>query len=488
MFALHSGASGLNTYGEAMTVAGSNIANVNTLGYKSSRVNFQDLLATSLSGMKGRIGKGVRLGSVQADFSQGNLTPTTMATDLAMDGLGFFTVRDALGKTYYTRAGNFQFDKEGFLVNPDGQFLMVRDLDPQSGATVGFPHSAKLLGLNSPPKATGDGANRSGVKVAANLNAEAEVPNVPFDPTNVQTDMYNFSTTVTVHDQNGGEHVLNVVFRRMPDIPPQIDPATGQEIPGTGSRNRWAWYAVSDAAEFGGTPGVLVSTSGGFLRFTDNGRLLSATNGRFVQPAPGAVGPEGQIIPPGPPQLVEAPLQGTVPVPQATLPFADVPLVVGLDFGEGSNPDDPADQRTGLDGVTQFSAESKVYKIEADGFKAGALEEIEITRDGAIVGHFDNGANRPLFKITLTRFASQENLLRRGEGLFEESLGSGRPIQGNANDGVFGSIRSQNLERSNVDLAKEFVSMIETQRAFQANAKSIATSDEMLSDLVAMKR
>jgi flagellar hook protein FlgE len=231
-----------------------------------------------------------------------------------------------------------------------------------------------------------------------------------------------------------------------------------------------------------------VSTSGGFLRFTDNGRLLSATNGRFVQPAPGEVGPEGQIIPPGPPQLVEAPLQGTIPVPQATLPFPDVPLVVGLDFGEGSNPDDPADQRTGLDGVTQFSAESKVYKIEADGFRAGALEEIEITRDGAIVGHFDNGANRPLFKITLTRFASQENLLRRGEGLFEESLGSGRPIQGNANDGVFGSIRSQNLERSNVDLAKEFVSMIETQRAFQANAKSIATSDELLSDLVAMKR
>jgi flagellar hook protein FlgE len=488
MFALHTGASGLNTYGEAMTVVGANIANVNTLGYKSNRVNFQDLLATSLSGVRGRIGKGVKMGSVQADFTQGNLTPSTMITDLAVDGQGFFTVRDPIGRTYYTRAGNFQFDKEGFLVNPEGAYLQVRDIDEETGETSGFPHATKLIGLNAPPKATGDGTGRSGVKVSANLNAEAEIPAVPFDPTNVQADMYNFSTTVTVHDQNGGEHVLNVVFRKIQDRPPQIDPATGQEIPGSGSRNQWNWYAVSDASEFGGTPGVLVSTSGGFLRFTDNGRMLEATNGRFVQPAPGQVGPDGQLIPPGPPQLIEAPLQGTTPIPQATLPFADIPLVVGLDFGEGSNPDDPADQRTGLDGITQFAAESKVSKIESDGYKAGSLEDIEITRDGVIVGHFDNGTNRSLSKIMLTRFAANESLLRRGEGLFEESLASGRAIQGNANDGTFGSIRSQNLERSNVDLAKEFVKMIETQRAFQANAKSITTSDEMLADLVAMKR
>jgi len=488
MFALHTGASGLGTYGEAMTVVGANISNVNTLGFKSSRVNFEDMLATNLSGVKGRIGKGVQLGAVQADFTQGSLTPSTMVTDMALDGIGFFTLKDPSGRTFYTRAGNFQYDKDGFLVSQDGSYVQVRDLDPNSGDTIGFPHSAKLVGVTSPPKATGDGSNRSGVKIVANLDAEAAAPIVPFDPTNVQHDMYNFSTTVTVFDENGGEHVLNVIFRKLPDTPPQIDPGTGQEIPGTGQRNRWAWYGVSDAAEFNGTPGVLVATSGGFLNFTDNGRLLSATAGRFVQPAPGAVGPDGQIIPPGPPQLVEAPLSGTTPVPQITLPFADAPLIVGVDFGLGSNPDDPGDQRNGLEGLTQFAAESKTFHIGADGYKAGSLEDIEISREGVIVGRFDNGSNRNLYKIALTRFASPENLLRRGEGLFEESLQSGRPVQGNANDGVFGSIRSQNLERSNVDLAKEFVRMIETQRAFQANAKSVTTSDEMLADLVAMKR
>ncbi|MEE8554934.1 MAG: flagellar hook basal-body protein, partial [bacterium] len=130
MFALKTGASGLTAYGEAMTVVGSNIANVNTLAYKSSRVNFQDILATSIGGVNTKIGKGVRIGSIQPDFSQGNLTPTSMMTDLAIDGEGFFTVRDELGRTFYTRAGDFQFDKEGILVTPNGSFLLVRDVDP----------------------------------------------------------------------------------------------------------------------------------------------------------------------------------------------------------------------------------------------------------------------------------------------------------------------------------------------------------------------
>lgn len=487
MFALHTGASGLKTYGEGMTVVGSNIANVNTLGYKANRVNFQDLLATGVRGTDAKIGKGVQIGSVQADFSQGNLKPSTITTDLAIEGEGFFNVRDQLGRTFYTRAGNFEFDKEGFLVNPDGQQLLVRDINDQ-GEVEGFAHPAQLVGRQVPPEATGDGTERSGVTVVANLNAEVAPPEVQFDPTNVQPDMFNFSTTTKVVDQNGGEHTVNLVFRKLEDQPPQIDPATGQVIPGTGRENRWQWYAVSDAAEFGGTPGVQVATSGGFLQFTDNGRLVEATNGRFVQPGQAQVGPQGQLIPPGPPQLEEAPLGEGVPVPQATLPYDDVPLIVGLDFGQGSAPQDPADTRSGLDGVTQFAAESEVQNLEADGHTSGTLEDIEITRDGSIVGHFDNGDNRPMFRIMLSRFPSQENLLRRGETLYEESLSSGRPINGNPSEGQYGAIRSRNLERSNVDLAGEFVDMITTQRAFQANAKSVTTSDEMLADLVSMKR
>ncbi|MBI3993205.1 MAG: flagellar hook protein FlgE [Candidatus Lambdaproteobacteria bacterium] len=478
----------MNAYGEGMTVVGSNIANVNTVGYKSSRVNFQDMLATQVRGAKQTIGKGVSIASVQGEFTPGSLESSTRITDLAIEGDGFFTLRDEFGRTFYSRAGNFDFDKEGVLVAPSGEKVMVQDINRVTGEIQGFAKQAKMVGLTSPPTATGDGTNNTGVRIAANLNAEVTVPAVPFDPTNVQSEMFNFSTSAIVYDERGGEHVMNIVFRKMADTPQQIDAATGQPIPGSGSRNQWQWYAVFNAGEFQGNPEQLVALGGGFLRFADNGRLLESTNGQFVAAGPGQVGPTGQLIPPGPPQLVRRPLNEGVPVPQIVVPFFETPQTIGLNFGLGSNPFDPTDGRTGLDGITQFAAESKVSKLEADGGKVGNLEGFDITAAGIINGHFDNGAIQPVYRLVLTRFQNNPGLLRQGDNKFAESLTSGRPVVGNPNDGTFGSVRSQNLEKSNVDLSTEFVRMIETQRGFQANAKSITASDEMLADLVAMKR
>ncbi|MBI4084239.1 MAG: flagellar hook protein FlgE [Candidatus Lambdaproteobacteria bacterium] len=487
-FALRAGASGLTTYGEAMSVVGSNIANVNTTGYKHNRVNFQDLLATGVAGTTSKIGKGVKVSSVQSDFAQGNVESTTRLTDLAVQGEGFFTVRNKVGRVFYTRAGNFDFDKDGFLVTDTGEQVMVRDINAANGEAVGPLHGAKLVGISDPPQATGNGQNGTGLKIAANLNADGQPPALPFDPTNVQSEMYNFSTAVTVFDEKGGEHVLNLVFRKVPDQPPQINPATGQPTPGTGSKNSWQWYVVASGAEFGGPRDRSQAIGGGFLDFTENGRLIAASNGRFQVAGPGQVGPQGQIIPPGPPVLVRAPLAAGVETPQVTLPFAERPQVIGLFFGKGSNPTDPNDQRTGLDGVTQFSSASKVSRIEGDGHRSGNMEDFDIAINGTIMGRFDNGTIRPVARVVLTRFVNSVGLLRSGDSKYEESISSGRPIQGAPTEGGFGSIAVRNLEKSNVDLANEFVRMIETQRAFQANAKSITTSDEMLADVVSMKR
>ena len=188
------------------------------------------------------------------------------------------------------------------------------------------------------------------------------------------------------------------------------------------------------------------------------------------------------------PVLIEQPLNGAVGVPQVTLPFTTSPQLVGLNFGAGSNPLDPADPRTGLDGMTQFASESKVTNIEGDGNKAGQLESIDINNEGVVSGQFNNGSIRPMFRLFLTKFVNNHGLLRMGENEYREALNSGKPVSGHANDGIFGGVRSRSLEKSNVDLANEFVKMIETQRAFQANAKGITTSDEMMADLVAMKR
>jgi len=489
-FALQPGASGLKAYGEAMSVVGSNIANVNTTGFKSNRVNFQDMLATGVAGTSQKIGKGVRIANVQGDFNQGGVKSTNSVTDLALEGEGYFTVRDDMNRVFYTRAGNFQFDKEGFLVTVTGKKVLTREVNPVTREVLGFPVPAKLIGVNDPPKATGDGSNGSGFKIQANLDAEAETPQVPFDPTNVQADMFNYQTTMTVYDERGGEHVLNVVFRKQPDSPPQVDAATGQPIPGTGARNQWQWYVVVNGEEVGAPPENLIAVGGGFLKFAENGRLLESTNGTFVGAAVGQVGPGGQIIPPGPPVLIQQPLALNSDVPQVTLPFLENPQVIGLNLGSGSNPLDPGDDRNGLDGITQFASASKTLNIEGDGYKAGTLERIEIDNDGVITGSFDNGSIRPMFRLLLTRFVNNQGLLRRGGGdnEFEGSLQSGKPITGHANDGTFGTSRTRSLEKSNVDLANEFVNMIETQRAFQANAKGITTSDEMMADLVAMKR
>ena len=480
MFALHTGASGLRSQGQAMTVVGSNIANVNTVGYKSNRVNFQDLLATRIAGTDDTIGKGVDIASVQSDFSAGSLESTNHLTDVALEGDGFFVVNDDLGRSAYTRAGNFHFNENGILINPNGERVLGQTVDAQ-GRPQGFPAQIDIAGVRSDPQPTGDGSNGSGIRIAANLSAEAEPPAVPFDPTNVQADMFNYSTAVKVVDAQGAEHTAQIVFVKRPDTPATIDPATGFPIEGTGARNQWQYYVVFNAAEFGGNASQQVAVGGGFLRFNDGGRLLEATNGRFVQQAAAP----GQPL--TPPQLIGTPLANNAETPQVVLPFLDEPQVVGLFFGEGSNPNDPNDQRTGLDGITQFAGDSKTLDIQVDGHGAGALERIDVLANGVIEGRFDNGQLRPLYRLTVARFANNYGLEARGDNLFAETQDSGAPVFGNPDEGFFGGVRSRNLEKSNVDLSAQFVNMIETQRAFQANAKSITTSDEMLAEVVNLR-
>ena len=488
MFGLRAGASGLNSYGEAMSVVGSNISNVNTVGYKSNRVNFQDMLATNVRGTATKIGKGVTISSVQADFSSGSMESSTQTTDLAIEGDGFFTVKNDLGKTYYTRAGNFEFNDKGVLVTVNDEKVMVREVDSLTGDTTGLPKEASIIGMQDAPIPTGDGDNGTGVQIMANLNADADIPEFQFDPTNVQSDMYNFSQSVTVIDERGGEHVMDIVFRKVPDSPPLFDPATGQQIPGTARKNQWQWFSVVNARDVGGQEDRQIAVGGGFLRFAERGRLIEATNGVFLPPGPAQIGPNGQLIPPGPPQLVEAPLAPGATTPQATVFFTENPQTIGLNFGTGSNENDPNDERTGLEGVTQFASEFHVTKLVADGQRPGTLENFEVGGDGTITGYFDNGTIRPLYKLYMTRFVNNPGLVRAGDNRFQESKDSGKAMNGNAAEGNFGVVRSRNLEKSNVDLSSEFVSMIENQRAFQANAKIISTGDEMMADLVNMKR
>ncbi len=486
---LNAGASGVRTMGKAMTAIGSNIANVNTVGYKANVVSFENLLASDFSQGIGptKISQGVGIASVNSNFVQGTFEQTEKQSDLAINGNGFFTVKDQSDKTFYTRAGNFSFDEDGMLATDRGLFIQVHDVDPQSGDSVGFPHKLKVLGTVDPPLRTGDGTFGSGISLAANLDANAPIKETPFDPTNVQGTMFNFSTSVTVFDDLGDERTATIAFRRRPEVPPQTDPNTGQVIPGI--KNQWEWYVLFDGADIGQRPGQLMAQGGGFLQYDDDGRLLQATGGTFVG-QPGGIDPATQQpIPAGPPILQPAPVNPVTGLPQIVVDFGgDAPQVIGVNLGIGSNPDDPADERTGLEGTTQFASDSKVLAVDADGHPSGTLEGIVTGSDGVITGVFDSGHTRPMGKLVMTKFDNPERLTQVGDNLFNRSLLAGKALVGNPGIGGMGTIRGETLEQSNVDLSKEFVKMVETQRAFQASAKTVTVSDEMVEMLVQMKR
>jgi len=486
--ALGAGASGVKTYGRAMTVIGSNIANVNTFGYKTSRSSFEDILSSDIPAGTGKtqISQGVGLAGIHSDFTQGAFEQTSQSTDMAINGDGFFTVHDEFGNAFYTRNGQFQYDQKGFLSTDRGLQVQVKDIDPLTGNSVGLAHGIKLLGTIDPPVPTGDGRDKSGIIIAANLDSGARVLEEPFDPTNVRTSQFNFSTTVNIFDKGGAEHTATIVFRKRPEVPEGVD-AEGNVIPEI--RNQWEWYTLFDGAEIGQRPGQNIAVGGGFMQFDDEGRLEQATGGTFVSQG-GGIDPEtGEPIPTGPPILQPTPVNPDTGFPQITIDFGEnAPQIIGLSFGLGSNPLDPNDERTGLDGVTQFSSPSKIQVITADGHPSGQLEDISVSSTGVITGQFDSGYHRKVAKIVLTSFDNPGKLEKQGDNLFARSPLSGRALLGDPGIGGLGEIRSQTLEQSNVDLADEFVKMIETQRAFQASAKTVITADEMITEIVQMKR
>ena len=488
---LNTGASGVKTHGKSMQIIGNNIANVNTFGYKSNDVAFEDLMGNSWpqGSSLTKASNGVSIGGVEMDSSQGAFENTSISTDMAIAGGGFFTiVNPVTGKEVYTRNGEFSYNKDGYLSTLRGGLVQALQVDRLSGESKGIPGSLKILGLVDAPQPTGNGQRGTGVVIAANLDANATVKDIPVDPSNVLDSMYNFATSTTVYDALGNSHAATIGMRKRPDLPEQIDPATGQPIAGTGVSNQWEYYLMFDGASLGQVPGVMIAVGGGFMQFTDDGKLIATTGGSF-EAQPGGVGPDGQPLPAGPPRLIPQPVDPDTGVPQFAVTFGGgTPIVLGVHLGEGYNPDDPRDPRTGLDGITQFAGHYNVIRTSADGNPSGNLESIYLQDNGTVNGVFDAGYTRAIGRIVLTKFDNPGKLAQVGDNMLVETLGSGKKVTGEAGTAGLGEIRSQALEQSNVDLSEEFVNMVETQRAFQASAKTVTTSDEMIQDLINMKR
>lgn len=423
---LFTGVSALKTYGSSIQVIGNNIANISTIGFKASRAEFSAILGQSIASGSGgsEIGRGVSLERVSRSFSQGSFNNTDRLTDLGIDGQGFFILSDG-ARTFYTRNGQFELDREGFLVNSRG--LKVQgNLFNSTGQALG-QGDLKIGASSAPPNPTSDGIAGVGVQIEFNLDSRVTTLGTTFDPASAATAerTSNFSTTITVFDSLGDSHAATVYFERTGDLD-------------------WNYFVTTPAGEVNNT----VATPGDELYVAGNGTLTFNSDGTLNT------------------QTVTS---------AATFDFlggAATGQVVGFDF----------------EGASQFAQESSVSSQTQDGFSAGSLSSISIGGDGNITGFFTNGRNITIGQIILADFPSEAGLAGVGGGLFAETIDSGGAVVGIPNVGGFGTLQTFTLELSNVDLANEFVNLVTTQRAYQANSQIISTADDLLNEVINIVR
>jgi flagellar hook protein FlgE len=418
MRSMFAGVSGLRAHQLMMDVVGDNIANVNTAGFKSSRVVFADTLSQLVRGGSGpsqgrggvnpmQIGLGTRVSAVDVTDTQGAMQNTGRPTDVAIQGSGLFVVRNGT-ETVFTRAGSFGFDAGGNLVDPTGMIVQGWLVDPATGTIPTTEPVADLrlpLGGAIPPVATTE------VTVGGNLSAEAAAGTV-------------VKTTITVVDSDGTSHNVSI------------------EMTKTANPNEWT-VAARDGA---GNP---LTEAGGSTTLA-----FSPAGGALLSPAPGAF-------------------------PSYTLTAANgATSTFRLDLG--------APGASGA--ITQYGGNTTAVALEQNGSTSGYLRSFAISDDGTVSGVFSNGRSQVLGQLALATFTNPAGLAKAGETHFRATGSSGLPLTQVPGRGGAGTLAAGSLEMSNVDLAQEFTNLIIAQRGFQANSRIISASDEMLQDLVNLKR
>lgn len=424
---LYTGVSGLQAHGKALGVVGDNIANVNTTGFKAETAVFADVLGHSLLATNVP-GSGSTVSGITRTFSQGTFMTTDSPTDLAINGNGFFVVNGNLGgwtTNFYSRAGQFSLDNTGALINPGGLVLQGYLANGQ-GEISNQLTDLRIANTILPPEQS------SAIEISANLDAGDVPPTLAWDPNDPGVTS-NFSTAITVYDSLGENHRTDVYF---------VKSATD---------NQWDWHALVDGGELtGGTAGVNQEVASGTLDFTTDGVLSAET---------------------------------ITTAPDFDFNGATQDQVVTFNFGESL-----AEGGTGLDGVTQYAASNIIRSQEQDGYGTGELNGVGVQDNGGVMAIYSNGEQRVVGQVALATFEADSQLARAGNNLWAETQSSGAARVGGAAEGSAGSITSNALEQSNVDLAAEFVDLIAYQRGFQANSRTITTADQLYQEIVNLKR
>ncbi len=434
MRSMYSGVSGLRIHQTKMDVIGNNIANVNTVGFKASRVTFSEVFSQTVQGATGaseftggtnpmQIGLGASISSIDIDMGEGAAQRTDNPLDLKIEGDGFFVVSDVTGNKF-SRAGAFRIDEAGNLVTPEGLKVMGWQADPATNSVEkGQVEGIQILNptnLYSEPTSTSD------ITLSGNINqndTQLTGTGVPFTTTMYDSLGYRYTAEFRITEVGANQYNIHL----------DADSITDSE------------------GNVGGAVG-----------------LTNAVLDQVVNFDPAT----GKIIPAVAPAVNEFLMTGM------SSPFSTFNNIA-----------------VNFDGLTMFAGNTTVEAISGDssglnaGNQAGSISGFEIGGDGTVIGRYTNGETKVLGQIVIATFQNPAGLQKVGDNLFEATTNSGE-FNGIGEDitASGGSFNSGVLEMSNVDLSKEFTEMITTQRGFQANSRIITSSDELLQELVNLKR
>ena len=443
MRSMFSGVSGLKAHQAKMDVIGNNVANVNTLGFKAGRVTFQEIFNQTLRGAGApdaatarggtnpmQIGLGIAVGSIDNQMTGGSPQRTDNPTDLSISGDGFFIVRGSNTDTFkFTRAGNFGLDKLGNLVSGDGMNVYGwTKYETLGDGTVKFDTESAIGPINLYSDATNGNKKIIAAKATSYAEFSGNLNSAQKVAATPPASDEQFIMPYTIYDSLGNAHEMSLTFTKAAPVaatPPATTPTT-----------TWTYTLAAKPGD-----GTVPGTTTGTLKFDGEGKLTSDT----VTSVKVTMTPTGGAA----------------------------QFDVTLDFKK----------------LTQYAADSSVKPSNVNGYTTGNLVTFNVGSDGMLTGVYSNGQQQPLGLIALAGFDNPAGLQKVGGNLFIPTTNSGDFNKGvpAGSQGV-GTLSPGTLEMSNVDLSREFTDMIVTQRGFQANSRIITTSDEMLQELVNLKR
>jgi flagellar hook protein FlgE len=420
---MDAGVSGMLAEQTRMNAVGNNIANANTVGFKTSDVLFADELyqilqpgsaPTAQSGGTNptAIGQGVTVAGTDTNFGQGSLTATGRTTDVAIDGNGFITVADG-SHLYYTRNGSLGLDADGNLIHLATGMRVVALAAPTPPAGGATPPPAGGTPAGSPPAAIAV-TPTSTLKIPLGQTSVAQATAQMSLGGNLDSRSAagaKYPMTATVYDSLGAPHAITLTFTR--------------------SATAGQWDVTGTSAD-----GAVTVTPPAQVAFDTSGAATTAS----------------------------------------------LPIQIALTNANGAN----ATMNVTLSAanLTQLAQESSGAVRSQDGMPPGTLTGIDIQSDGTVRGIFTNGLKNNLGQIVTGTFSNPNGLQNLGQTLFQAGVNSGVAAYGVPGSNGLGSLRSSELEQSNVNLAQEFSNMIVTERAYQADSRVITTADQMLQQLM----